>query len=348
MPALTSTMISLALYLIFLAPWSSLGARNNALAYSSSLRRAKENGTPDNANMNDLLLQKPKDFYSQFGNSTSALSGSDNADNTDNVVAGSDPGEYYYPAGNSTGGDSGNNGDGPSDTSGTGVDVVVDGDSGTGGDGNGVGDAGMGGDGDNNGDNNAGPSESNGTGGDVNGGGGGDGDSGTGGGDNNGDGPLESPPPTTKQPTPSPTVSPTKEQKTQSPTQAPLPTESPTRYPTRNPTTQPTTEAFADKVKDQEEKIKRLANDKTAEIMGALIAFFGVIGMIFTAWQLFENPDGLCASCCRLSIKGSSFLLKIICLPCKLCCGRYAGYTSSDPKNRTLFVEEYTNDLELT
>ena len=110
----------------------------------------------------------------------------------------------------------------------------------------------------------------------------------------------------------------------------------------------PTTEAFRDKVKDEEMRIQQLANDRTAEALAFLIAFFGIVGMLLTAYFLFEYPDGLCASCCRLSLRFSSFLLKIFLLPCRLCCGKYAGYTPSDPKNRTLFVEEYTNDLELT
>lgn len=135
------------------------------------------------------------------------------------------------------------------------------------------------------------------------------------------------------------------------PTQAPVhhwPTHPPTIAPTRTPTFMPTSEAWADKVKDEEERLKALAEDRTAEVVAGVIAVLGIIGMLLTAYQLFENPDGLCASCCRLSLKISTFLLKVICLPCRLCCGRYSGYHTSDPENRTVFVEEYTNDLELT
>ena len=135
------------------------------------------------------------------------------------------------------------------------------------------------------------------------------------------------------------------------PTKAPVhhwPTHPPTIAPTRTPTFMPTSEAWADKVKDEEERLKALAEDRTAEVIAGVIAVLGIIGMLLTAYQLFENPDGLCASCCRLSLKISSFFLKVICLPCRLCCGRYSGYHTSDPENRAVFVEEYTNDLELT
>lgn len=138
-------------------------------------------------------------------------------------------------------------------------------------------------------------------------------------------------------------------QQTAKPTFVPRsPTAHPTKSPTKRPSPMPTTEAWADKVKDEENRIKELADDKTAEVAAGLIFFLGIVGMVFTAYQIIENPDGLCASLCRLSIKFSSFLLKIVCLPCRLCCGKYSGYSTSDPKNRTLFVEEYTNDLELT
>ena len=147
----------------------------------------------------------------------------------------------------------------------------------------------------------------------------------------------------TKHPTHSPIVS------TPDPTRAPTaPTPDPTMDPTRRPSPEPTTEAWGDKVKDEEARIIQLANDNTAEALGGIIFVFGIIGMLFTATQLFEHPDGLCASCCRLSLRATSFIMKILCLPCRLCCGRYNGYTSSDPRERTVFVEQYTNDLELT
>jgi hypothetical protein len=147
---------------------------------------------------------------------------------------------------------------------------------------------------------------------------------------------------------PTETLAPTKTQ-TKQPTPAPkLPTAYPTKNPTRMPSPMPTTEAWGDKVKDETERIKVLASDRTAESFAVAITFLGIIGMLVTAHNLFENPDGLCANFCRLSLKIASLILKLVCFPCRLCCGKYSGYSTSDPKNRTLFVEEYTNDLELT
>eukprot|EP01083_Nonionella_stella_P237329 832681_1 len=153
--------------------------------------------------------------------------------------------------------------------------------------------------------------------------------------------------------TPSPTKSPRTMAPHRSPTRAPhrSPTTYPTKSPTSQPTTSPTTMSWGEKIAAEKQEIRDIATNNTADVMAGVIAFLGIVGMLITAWQLFENPDGLCASCCRLSLKVSAFLLKIMCLPCKLCCGRYSGYTTSDPKNRTVFLEkaeEYTNDLELT
>lgn len=147
--------------------------------------------------------------------------------------------------------------------------------------------------------------------------------------------------PLTFTPTVTPTKSPTKYK-------SPKPSLPITSNPTKSPTMAPTTESWSNKIKDEQEKLKELANDRTAEVLAGIFVFLGISGMLFTAYQFLERPDGLCVSCCRLSLKVVTFLLKILCLPCRICFGRYTGYTGSDPRNRTVFVEEYTNDLELT
>lgn len=156
--------------------------------------------------------------------------------------------------------------------------------------------------------------------------------------------------PLTLEPTVSPMKTLTPSRTTSSPTEdkSPMPSVPITPNPTKSPTMAPTTESWSEKVKDEQEKLKELANDRTAEVLAGILAFLGISGMLFTAYQFMEYPDGLCVSCCRLSLKVVTFLLKILCLPCRICFGRYTGYTGSDPRNRTVFVEEYTNDLELT
>lgn len=81
------------------------------------------------------------------------------------------------------------------------------------------------------------------------------------------------------------------------------------------------------------------------------MAVLAIVGMLLTAQQILTNPDGLCASFCRLSLSCMSLFIGFCCLPCRMICGyKYKGYTGSDPNNKAVFLqaETYTNDLELT
>ena len=54
----------------------------------------------------------------------------------------------------------------------------------------------------------------------------------------------------------------------------------------------------------------------------------GVFAMIFTAWQMSDNPDGIFASLCRLIITSIQLLLRVLCTPCRKCmpcCFSYGG-----------------------
>ena len=100
---------------------------------------------------------------------------------------------------------------------------------------------------------------------------------------------------------------------------------------------------------DTEHEIIDIVQNPTADGLGLFLVLIAVIGMILTAWQLLENPDGLCSSCCRYSVQISRCMLKVLCLPCSVFCGKYTGYQGTDPANRAKFLtpEEYTHDLEL-
>jgi hypothetical protein len=49
-------------------------------------------------------------------------------------------------------------------------------------------------------------------------------------------------------------------------------------------------------------------------ILGTIAA---IIGMIFTAWQMSDNPDGIYASLCRLTLTCIQLLFRIIMSPCR-------------------------------
>ena len=170
----------------------------------------------------------------------------------------------------------------------------------------------------------------------------------------------------TENPTQTPTVKVTNEQTevstsppTSSPSSLPM-TEYPTINASHQPSTKPSTAPsqyipFIDREKayiaGEEEEVSKVIHDPTADVMAGLLAFFGLVGMLVTAQQLFDHPDGLCASCCRLSLTFASLLIRMCCIPCSVLCGfKYKGYTGSDPSNKAIFLqaEEYTDDLELT
>jgi hypothetical protein len=56
------------------------------------------------------------------------------------------------------------------------------------------------------------------------------------------------------------------------------------------------------------------------------VAALGLIGMVFTAWQMADYPDGFYAGLCRLIFGSIQFLLYILTTPyriiCYYCCGR--------------------------
>ena len=88
---------------------------------------------------------------------------------------------------------------------------------------------------------------------------------------------------------------------------------------TRSPVSRPTTPRVPDGYISESE-----SESYVAHAIGWMAAF-AVVGMIFTAYQLDTNPDGICASFCRLMVSLSSCLLKVLCLPCRFICGCPSG-----------------------
>ena len=74
-----------------------------------------------------------------------------------------------------------------------------------------------------------------------------------------------------------------------------------------------------------EEAIEYKAEEKAAKKVGGWAVVIAIFGMIFTAWQVSENPDGIIASVCRLSITIVGCVLKVLLLPCKFLCGKAAA-----------------------
>merc|ERR1711935_184753 len=68
-------------------------------------------------------------------------------------------------------------------------------------------------------------------------------------------------------------------------------------------------------LEDVEEELKE--EEEVAATAGGIGFLLAIGGMIFTAHQMSENPDGVYASVCRLAITISGVFVKIICIPCR-------------------------------
>lgn len=99
--------------------------------------------------------------------------------------------------------------------------------------------------------------------------------------------------------------------------------------------------------KDQwkQETPEEMMHDTNVIIAVTCSVLFGFFLAICSAQQLINNPDGCCSSMCRCCTKFFCFFFKILCFPCRMCCG------NKDRRTHDLMVgssDSYTHDLELT
>merc|ERR1712194_244469 len=67
-----------------------------------------------------------------------------------------------------------------------------------------------------------------------------------------------------------------------------------------------------DALNREEEEVKKV---------GGWLSVTSIILMIYTAYQMSENPDGICASLCRLVITVVGCMIKIVLIPFKFIMG---------------------------
>ncbi len=79
-----------------------------------------------------------------------------------------------------------------------------------------------------------------------------------------------------------------------------------------NAATGPNDESMEEWEEEVEEEVKKV---------GGFLSFVFMILMIYTAYQMSENPDGICASLCRLVITVIGCILKIMLIPFKYIIG---------------------------
>lgn len=72
-------------------------------------------------------------------------------------------------------------------------------------------------------------------------------------------------------------------------------------------------------------KYKAISENTTPSAVTILATLMGLCAMIFTAWQMSDNPDGVFASLCRLIITSLQLLFRVLCSPCRKWCGCSGG-----------------------
>merc|ERR1719223_2565065 len=151
-----------------------------------------------------------------------------------------------------------------------------------------------------------------------------------------------------------------------SPTLAPSPSMSPITSssetpssnlsPTRSPTSSPSKSHHGNSHPHTGSPIRRPTvpdgyvseSERDSNVAHAIgwMAVFAVFGMIFVAYQLDSNPDGICASFCRLMVSLSSCILKVVCFPCKFICGCPSGGDNDRISNPDYRSDYYRNSSQ--
>jgi len=101
---------------------------------------------------------------------------------------------------------------------------------------------------------------------------------------------------------------------------------------------------------DHGEPIEEMEHDRNVAIALGICSGIGLFLAIITAQQMLENPQGCCASMCRILVSVTCGVTRCICYPCRKICGcttkqeRYSNELISGGG----YNEEYISDLELT
>jgi len=72
---------------------------------------------------------------------------------------------------------------------------------------------------------------------------------------------------------------------------------------------------------DGVESPQQLETDKNVQIVAGVLLVVSLALLLFTTHMVMQYPDGLCAGCCRLTLKCLCCFIRILCLPCRaICC----------------------------
>lgn len=66
---------------------------------------------------------------------------------------------------------------------------------------------------------------------------------------------------------------------------------------------------------------REMEKDKNVQVVGGILVVMFLLLLLVTAHMVMQYPDGLCAGCCRLTLKCMCCFIRTLCLPCRaICC----------------------------
>ena len=95
---------------------------------------------------------------------------------------------------------------------------------------------------------------------------------------------------------------------------------------------------------DGEEDMAEVARDQRVKVAVGVLLGLGITLALITASCALNNPDGLCAGCCRLILTLFHCIGHVLCLPCRVCCG--CGSKREDARQGATLVGR--SDLEFS
>lgn len=100
--------------------------------------------------------------------------------------------------------------------------------------------------------------------------------------------------------------------------------------------------SLASSISSIESSFAQVDPAKQMKILFSILSIFFIMMMIVTAHQMSDNPDGLCASFCRLSIAVVACVLRSVMIPCRLTC--CPGRGGRGPKHSQISTEYREED----
>lgn len=95
---------------------------------------------------------------------------------------------------------------------------------------------------------------------------------------------------------------------------------------------------------DGEEDMAEVARDQRVKVAVGVLLGLSITLALITASCALNNPDGLCAGCCRLILTLFHCIGHVLCLPCRVCCG--CGSKREDARQGATLVGR--SDLEFS